>query len=102
MYDVIVFVFVCICVYTIVLPAYHPNGLQAFSVYHIPDCADVVPTYLRWYRSLPPRWQALLRRNAQGLPDPQGQVYAAPYRCDLILHCCLPCTLGYIVLIRSS
>ncbi|ERT08424.1 bacterial extracellular solute-binding family protein [Lyngbya aestuarii BL J] len=33
----------------------------------------------RW-NQLPPQWQALVTRNAQGELDPQGQVWAAPYR----------------------
>ena len=34
----------------------------------------------RWYRFLGPRWRELLKRNESGMPDPRGQVYAAPYR----------------------
>ncbi|EAW35355.1 extracellular solute-binding protein [Lyngbya sp. PCC 8106] len=33
----------------------------------------------RW-NQLPPQWQALVTRNSQGMLDPQGQVWAAPYR----------------------
>ncbi|MEO0843488.1 MAG: extracellular solute-binding protein [Cyanobacteria bacterium J06643_5] len=29
---------------------------------------------------LSPKWQALVKRNAQGLQDEQGQIWAAPYR----------------------
>lgn len=32
------------------------------------------------WNQLPPQWQTLVKRNAQGLLDPQGQVWGAPYR----------------------
>lgn len=32
-----------------------------------------------WQR-LPTRWQALVRRNEQGMPDERGQIWGAPYR----------------------
>ncbi|KAI7842702.1 hypothetical protein COHA_003633 [Chlorella ohadii] len=34
----------------------------------------------RWWAQLYPRWQQLVRRDAQGRLDPRGEVYAAPYR----------------------
>lgn len=34
----------------------------------------------RWFRMLPPRLRALVRRDAQGRQDPRGDVYGAPYR----------------------
>ncbi len=37
------------------------------------------PYQLRSWRNLPSRWQQLVRRNALGYLDPQGQVWAAPY-----------------------
>jgi putative spermidine/putrescine transport system substrate-binding protein len=40
-----------------------PNQLQNWS--QLPQTAD---------------WQSLVRRNTQGQPDPNGQVWAAPYR----------------------
>lgn len=38
------------------------------------------PTQLTAWKQLPPRWQALVKRNSQGLPDPSGKIWAAPYR----------------------
>ncbi len=35
---------------------------------------------LKQWSSLPQRWQELVKRNEQGDLDPQGQVWAAPYR----------------------
>jgi putative spermidine/putrescine transport system substrate-binding protein len=35
---------------------------------------------LTQWQSVPPQWQSLVRRNDQGQPDPQGQIWAAPYR----------------------
>lgn len=35
---------------------------------------------VKQWSSLDPRWQQLVTRNAQGNLDPQGQVWAAPYR----------------------
>ena len=35
----------------------------------------------RWWRSLGPRWQQLLRRDEAGMPSAKGHIYAAPYRC---------------------
>ncbi len=35
---------------------------------------------LQQWENLPSRWQELVRRNALGQLDPQGQVWAAPYR----------------------
>ncbi len=32
------------------------------------------------WSQLPPQWQTLVKRNAEGLLDPQGQVWGAPYR----------------------
>jgi putative spermidine/putrescine transport system substrate-binding protein len=32
------------------------------------------------WHTLPSRWQTLVRRNDQGAPDPQGKIWAAPYR----------------------
>ncbi|PPS39122.1 extracellular solute-binding protein [Chroococcidiopsis sp. TS-821] len=37
-------------------------------------------TQLQNWNALPSRWQELVRRNNQGEPDPQGQIWAAPYR----------------------
>lgn len=34
----------------------------------------------RWWAALPPRWRQLVCRDAQGRPDPKGEVWAAPYR----------------------
>ncbi|MGL5082557.1 MAG: extracellular solute-binding protein [Microcoleaceae cyanobacterium] len=38
------------------------------------------PALLSQWNQLPDPWQALVRRNAQGEPDPQGTVWGAPYR----------------------
>lgn len=38
----------------------------------------------RWSQ-LPNRWQQLMRRNNQGQPDPQGEVWGAPYRWGVTL-----------------
>lgn len=38
------------------------------------------PTQLKQWTKLDARWQQLVRRNDQGFPDPQGKVWAAPYR----------------------
>lgn len=35
---------------------------------------------LQQWSTLPQRWQELVRRNEQGNPDPQGKIWAAPYR----------------------
>ncbi|MEB3311967.1 MAG: extracellular solute-binding protein [Snowella sp.] len=32
------------------------------------------------WSQLNPRWHQLVQRNQQGLPDPQGKIWAAPYR----------------------
>lgn len=37
-------------------------------------------TQLQNWNALPRRWQELVRRNNEGKPDVQGQVWAAPYR----------------------
>jgi len=37
-------------------------------------------TQLQSWNILPRRWQELVRRNQQGIPDAQGQIWAAPYR----------------------
>ncbi|KAK9807227.1 hypothetical protein WJX73_010860 [Symbiochloris irregularis] len=39
-----------------------------------------------WWKALPPRWRSLVRRDNQGLPSADGDVWAAPYRwgCTLI------------------
>jgi putative spermidine/putrescine transport system substrate-binding protein len=37
-------------------------------------------TQLQNWNALPRRWQELVRRNQQGIPDTQGQIWAAPYR----------------------
>ncbi|MUL36135.1 extracellular solute-binding protein [Gloeocapsopsis dulcis] len=37
-------------------------------------------TQLQTWNALPRRWQELVRRNQQGEPDAQGQIWAAPYR----------------------
>lgn len=37
-------------------------------------------TQLQNWNALPSRWQELVRRNNQGESDPQGQIWAAPYR----------------------
>ncbi|AUT01151.1 polyamine ABC transporter substrate-binding protein [Nostoc sp. CENA543] len=38
------------------------------------------PTKFKHWSSLDARWQQLVTRNDQGFPDPQGKVWAAPYR----------------------
>jgi len=38
------------------------------------------PKPLTQWSNLPDRWQTLVQRDAQGQLDPQGQVWAAPYR----------------------
>lgn len=38
------------------------------------------PTLLQQWSNLPLRWQELVRRNERGFLDPQGKVWAAPYR----------------------
>ncbi|AFY50633.1 spermidine/putrescine-binding periplasmic protein [Nostoc sp. PCC 7524] len=38
------------------------------------------PAQLKQWTELDARWQQLVRRNDQGFPDPQGKVWAAPYR----------------------
>lgn len=38
------------------------------------------PSKLSQWSNLPQRWQQLVRRNDRGQLDPQGQVWAAPYR----------------------
>lgn len=38
------------------------------------------PTALQLWSKLPQRWQELVTRNDQGEKDPQGKVWAAPYR----------------------
>ncbi|MDM9379569.1 extracellular solute-binding protein [Chlorogloeopsis sp. ULAP01] len=35
---------------------------------------------LKQWPTLPQRWQELVTRNEQGYPDPQGRIWAAPYR----------------------
>ncbi|MFQ4140751.1 extracellular solute-binding protein [Chlorogloeopsis sp. ULAP02] len=35
---------------------------------------------LKQWSNLPQRWQELVTRNEQGYPDPQGRIWAAPYR----------------------
>lgn len=35
---------------------------------------------LKQWSSLDSRWQNLVKRNEQGFPDPQGKIWAAPYR----------------------
>ena len=35
---------------------------------------------LKQWSNLDSRWQNLVKRNEQGIPDPQGQIWAAPYR----------------------
>lgn len=35
---------------------------------------------IKQWSTLNPRWQQLVRRNDQGIPDPQGKIWAAPYR----------------------
>lgn len=37
-------------------------------------------TQLQAWNRLPESWQTLVRRNPQGQPDAQGQIWAAPYR----------------------
>lgn len=38
------------------------------------------PSQLQQWSQLPLAWRALVTRNAEGLPDPSGQVWGAPYR----------------------
>lgn len=38
------------------------------------------PIALKQWSNLPSRWQELVRRDQQGRLDPQGEVWAAPYR----------------------
>jgi putative spermidine/putrescine transport system substrate-binding protein len=38
------------------------------------------PATLQQWENLPPQWQTLVRRNAEGRLDPEGQVWGAPYR----------------------
>lgn len=38
------------------------------------------PTPLEQWDNLPSQWQTLVRRNAEGKLDPEGQVWGAPYR----------------------
>jgi putative spermidine/putrescine transport system substrate-binding protein len=38
------------------------------------------PTTLEQWDNLPSQWQTLVRRNAEGKLDPEGQVWGAPYR----------------------
>uniref|UniRef100_A0A7S0RPJ7 Uncharacterized protein n=1 Tax=Chlamydomonas leiostraca TaxID=1034604 RepID=A0A7S0RPJ7_9CHLO len=42
----------------------------------------------RWWRGMSPRWQALVTRDAQGNPSPDGEVYGAPYRwgCTVVAY----------------
>lgn len=35
---------------------------------------------LKQWSNLDSRWQNLVKRNEQGIPDPQGKIWAAPYR----------------------
>lgn len=46
------------------------------------------PTLLQQWSNLPRRWQELVTRNERGFPDPQGQIWAAPYRwgCTMIAY----------------
>ncbi|XP_024521248.1 uncharacterized protein LOC9632420 isoform X1 [Selaginella moellendorffii] len=43
------------------------------------------PQELEWFQHLDPKWQAILRRDAQGRPDETGQVWGAPYRCGCMV-----------------
>ncbi|UKO97131.1 extracellular solute-binding protein [Nostoc sp. UHCC 0870] len=40
----------------------------------------IEPTQLKNWPGLDSRWQQLVTRNDKGFPDPQGKVWAAPYR----------------------
>jgi putative spermidine/putrescine transport system substrate-binding protein len=44
---------------------------------------------LQW-QTLSPEWQALVKRDRQGQPDPNGEIWAAPYRWGTLMIAYLP------------
>jgi hypothetical protein len=61
---------------SLVIPAIPPLG-----AYPRPDPRAV-------QSMLSPRWRQLVTRDARGLPSPDGQVWASPYRwgCTLVAY----------------
>jgi putative spermidine/putrescine transport system substrate-binding protein len=44
---------------------------------------------LQW-QALAPEWQALVKRDRQGQPDPNGEIWAAPYRWGTLMIAYIP------------